>query len=407
MRCVLKVLPTVALSVGCGRDDVRVDEIVARDSAGVAVFTLQGEHRAPLLELNDRDGVRLGFPDPNIFLNGVVGGVRLASGSFAVGSRFTNQILFFDSLGIGVRTFGRAGGGPGEFASLLGVVALAGDAVAALDAAQRRISLISASAGLMRDYTIRPPDRAAPVGVAGIIGPTSNGHLLMWLQTMPSEEEIQRLNRPNSVGQIPVVVFAVDSTGHVPLTIGEFPGEDLYMGTLPGTQQLANLGRAPFGRWTRFGAYGGHAYVVRNEAQEIHVYSEDGSLRTIYRSAWPQRALTSEDRERTIDEWVRRSPRKAEWNARKKRFADMTLPGVMPAFRDAIIGTDGTLWIEPYQYWDGERRLFIAYDSSGVAIGKLAIGYKDRILEVGHGRLLRVLLNEDDTEVVHLDRYRF
>ena len=397
----LFILVVLIIAAACGgtADD---EAAPTPDSASVSVLTLQGDEQAPMIDLDVVAGVPLAFADPAVVLHGVIGGVRLPNDGIALGSRFTSQIVFYDARGRGQATFGREGGGPGEFARLASILRIGGDTIAALDGQHRRISLLSAQGGLIRDYSIQPPGNAAPVGHAEAVGHLGAGRLLMWLQTMPGEAELAQLNRPNSVGQIPVVLFAIDAQGASAQPIGVFAGEDQYMGTSIGSQQLTSYGPAPFGRWTRFGVHDGRIYVFNNEAGSIEVHSPEGRLLSTFRTPWRPRVVNDSDRTRLIDEWVRRSPRQEEWEDRRAHFQQLVFPTVMPLYRDAVLGWDGIIWLEPYSQWDGARRLYVGYNAEGVAVRRLSMGYRDQILQIGHDQALLRRYQDDDTEAVRI-----
>jgi hypothetical protein len=403
-RISLPAIMAACWVLSCRQDRTRpAAPQTAADSANVAIIVLRGGDRARLADTASRS---LDVADARVVLHGVIGGVRLSDGRYAVGSRYTHQIVLFDSAKHETVSFGRSGSGPGEFRDLMSVVVAGDETVAALDARLRRITLVR-NGSLVRDFVVTPPALAAPMGQAALVGSLGNGRLLMWLQTMPSQAELDALNRPNSVGQIPLVLFSVDSLGHAAEPLGVFPGEEQYMGTLPGSAQPASFGRAPFGRWTRFGTHGDRVYVFRNAEQDIRVYSSAGLLLSMYRTDWPEREVSRDDRQRIIEERVGGAPAGASVEEWRRQFEAMHFPPVMPAYRDALIGSDGIIWIEPYRDWNGEHRVYIAYDSTGTALGRLALGYRDRILQIGHGRALLLRVNEDNTETLRLKSFRF
>jgi hypothetical protein len=248
------------------------------------------------------------------------------------------------------------------------------------------------------------------MGLAGVVGALGEGRLVIWLQTRPSAEDIARLNQPHTVGQLPVILFAVDSDGRTSSVTGEFAGEEVYVGVIrtpSGTLEPANWGPAPFGSWTGFGVHDDEAYVFLGANREYRVYSPNGGLRAIYRGAWRTRQVTPDARQRHIDEWVSRFPNWGTPEERRREFELVEYPETMPAYRHALVGTDGNVWIEPYESWDGERRLYVGYDSTGLAIGKLTIDYEDRILEIGYGEALVLHVAEYGVETIQLNRIRF
>ncbi|MGH7127411.1 MAG: hypothetical protein ACREIV_02495, partial [Planctomycetaceae bacterium] len=303
---------------------------------------------------------------------------------------------------------GRQGNGPGEFVRLSSVLAVGGDTIAAFDGRLRRISLLTANGETVRDYVIQPPEHASVMGLAGAVGALEDGGVVIWLQTMPSEEEIARQNQPNIVGQVPLILFVVDSAGRTTSVIGEFPGVEMYAGstlTPSGERVPANWGPAPFGDWTGFGVHNDNVYVFRARDGTVRVYSSAGQLRATYRLSLPVRSVTGADRRRHIDEWMKRFPPWLE--ERRTELELVEYPETMPAYRDAVVGSDGIVWIEPYASWGSERRLYVGYDSTGLAIGKLALGADDRVLHIGNGRAVLLDVAEDGVETIRLAWFRF
>jgi hypothetical protein len=396
-----------AMIICLGGCDERTDVhqvAIRRDSGNVSIFRLHGEEHARLWSMDSATRSAAAAAS-ELVLYRVTGGVRLHDGRVVVGNRGTNEIFLLDSLGRRLRAIGRAGSGPGEFLRLSSVLRMGGDTIAALDGQLRRITVVTAGGGHVRDYLIKAPTRASPIGLAGALGPLENAQLLIWLQAMPSPADIARLNELHKVGQVPLILFAIDSEGETSSIIGEFRGEEMYMGARAGTQQPANWGPAPFGRWTRFGAHKDRVYVFSNAEGESRVYTPEGRLLAVYRGAWPMREVKSADRRKHIAEWAKRWPSETR-EANTRVFQQRAYPLTMPAYRDAVVGSDGVMWIEPYESWDGEKRLYIGYDSTGLALGKLALRYEDTILEIGNGRVILLRVDADGVENVVIERFR-
>jgi hypothetical protein len=51
------------------------------------------------------------------------------------------------------------------------------------------------------------------------------------------------LNQPYTVVQVPVVLFRIDASGNMAKVVGEFAGDDKYLGNMNGTP--VNMGPAP------------------------------------------------------------------------------------------------------------------------------------------------------------------
>jgi hypothetical protein len=279
-----------------------------RDSTGIAIRELRTGSSAATIDLraSDQQAIQLTSDDTPFYR--VVDAVRLQNGCIAVGNGGSHQVLVFDARGRRARAIGREERGPGEFQFLSSVSHVAGDTVAAFDGRLRRVSVVTAEGVIAREFVIQPPDTAAPSVLGRAIGATPDRGLILWLQVMPVPEELPRLNQPHTVGQVPVVLFAVDSTGRTTRVFGVFPGEELYLGTAntPDGVVASNWGPAPFGRWTGFGMSGERVHVFRGGEPEFRVYSPAGDVATICRLPWRGRNVTADDRERQIEDWLDR-----------------------------------------------------------------------------------------------------
>lgn len=97
---------------------------MVRDSAGVHIVKYPlGAHPAahwtvapkPVVEVGGANGA-----GPTELLH-ITGLVRLSNGNIVVANMATNELRFFDATGKYLKAAGRSGGGPGEFAQLMGV----------------------------------------------------------------------------------------------------------------------------------------------------------------------------------------------------------------------------------------------------------------------------------------------
>ena len=392
------LLALLALIAAC---DSRAPQAATKqDSAGIGIVTHDARAPEDTIDLASDGAIEL-KPGGSHDFYVITGAVLLPDGTIAIANRGSAEILFFNAAGDQTGVFGRQGEGPGEFIELGSIVHMGGDTMAALDLQLRRITLLTPS-GMVRNYPMRWPDRASPPQArGGIAGSLSNGSLAVWLQTNPrDEEDLRRWNTPNTVGNVPVILFVIDSLGNTTNTIGEFPGEDLYSGTIGGGSEPYNLGPAPFGNWTQFAAESDriHAFVSRTSGYLI--YEPDGSVREAHRLQWPGREVTRADRETYLRTRIWPSTR-PELRA---AFEAMPMPERMPAYRDAVIGGDN-VWLEPYHLWDGERRTYIGFNSDGEAVGTVRIGYRDRILHMRDGVAIVRGIDELNEERVRVLRF--
>jgi hypothetical protein len=104
---------------------------------------------------------------------------------------------------------------------------------------------------------------------------------------------------------------------------------------------------------------------------------------------------------------MNRFPARAATEEAPAEYEQIQYPDSMPAFREAVVATDGVVWIEPYELWDGAQRHFVGYDSTGLAVARLSLEYNDRIMEIGNGTILLLNVAEDGVETIRVARYTF
>jgi hypothetical protein len=123
------------------------------------------------------------------------------SGRFWVYDRPTNTIFLFDADGVFLRRVGRAGGGPGEFYSNNGMVALADGGMAALDSRNGRISFFDATGAFTRSWVVSTGFSTTN----GLKGDGSGALFLVRPVTPPRDGEIlgrMGLVRPSEDGSL-------------------------------------------------------------------------------------------------------------------------------------------------------------------------------------------------------------
>jgi hypothetical protein len=393
-----------------GPDGVR-DHV--RDSAGISIIQLRGEGQAPEATVTAASaaiGAAGESGDGAPFFHLVEDARRLGDGRIVVANRGTSEIIAIDSLGRRTGTIGRFGGGPGEFARLASIVITPGDTIVALDGAQRRVSRFAPDGTFLSDVSIRPPDGVASVGLAGAVGTTGPGAVVLWLQAQVTGGKLERLNQPHTVGEVPRILFVVDSTGRTVSVVGTFPGPEIYLGgfTTPSEGRVAaNWGPAPFGIWTGFAVHNDRVFVLDAASNGFSLYTPDGRLLAIYRGTRLARAVTPGDRRLYLEALMKRHPAWSTTEEARSEYENIRYPESMPAFREVVVGTDGIVWIEPYELWNGAQRRFVGYDSTGLAVARLSLEYNDRIMEIGNGIVLLLNAEEDGVETIRVARYTF
>ena len=361
-------------------------------------FRLRGEEDAPVLAMDSP--VALRFDSDKRFFYETSEAALLPQGLVAVANSRSGEILIFDSTGTFVRAIGRAGGGPGEFQGLRSVISMGGDTIAAFDSQTRTVSLFTISGNFLESFRIETPPEASPIGGARLAG-LGGRRFLVSTFAMPTEEVLNQ--RPNQVVQVPVVAFAADLSDGSHVIIGKFPGDDQWFANAGGRE--ASYGRSPFARQTWFGTFNNRVIVLRNTEPGFRIFRSDGTPDAVYQGSFRARTVTDEDRDQFLARWFRDLHEEPYWGELKSSLEENGFPQKMPYYRDAIVGSDGIVWIEPYETWRYGERLYVGYDSAGVAVGKLHLPHNGRLLSIGNGVAVVHRFDEFGVENVYVQRF--
>lgn len=302
------------------------------DSAGVEIVTnLPGSiESAEAWSLSAEPTIEIGAgASPDVPLSRVTGVTPLAAARVAVGTYTPPRVLVFESDGTLTTTLGRAGEGPGEFASVGSVVPLGPDSVAVWDPDHRRISVFTVDGRFARDVDLS--DVAPMSARAAASSQTTSGitHLLtsgtgtfvLWGEGMispgPENPVIRRPEMP---------AYRITTNGEELAIYGPIPGMTTHVGGPAGALPL------PLGART-YAATTDAAFVVGTaDTTEFRVYGPTGELTRIVR--WP-------DHDRAVE-----GPFLSKWSDKVAARPEMRSlvdplpkPARFPAY-DGLIATD-------------------------------------------------------------------
>lgn len=377
---------------------------VARDSSGVMLIELGSSDNITAVTIGPAKASRI-ETDGEQVLHSVQSGVIIDDGAI-VASRGTSNLHVVNPSGETSRTLGREGNGPGEFQRLGEAIVRTDGRVVAYDRSTRRLAFYDLDGSLELDHRVPTPEGVSAFGtLSGLAGGFPDGGLLLWVGIAPREEFTPV---PNTFGQSPVILYALDARANASTVYGEFPGEEMYIAAVtvaPGRVEPGLAGPAPYGFATRFDVQGDRALVFDNRNGTIRAFDREGRLAAIYRTTWPTRAIQDSDWARLLDEWVK-GARPAAWDARRAMLSPVKPPESFPAFRESFAASDDTFWLEPFHYWDGESRVYVGFDREGAAVGKLSIPYRDRLLDVKDDRVLVLRRSAEGLEQVEVAQIR-
>ena len=333
----------VALSVfaaGCANDGSS-GRVAVRDSAGIQIvenpFRTDGDSgivrvagRPPDLTIGVAEG------DTAYEFYGVYGARRLSDGGIAVLNSGTYELRYYDEAGKFIRSVGRPGDGPGEFAGRFGprfLCPLPADSLAVVDGNGTVVSVFDRSAG----YTRRMPLPTAPDGRRLSIQTCSGRGSLL------ASTGIIRVEPQADIWSDSMQLVWVDADSMTTTSVGRFRYWDRYPVTRVDVPGVANL---VFGRTLQVAAGEGEVFVGESADYEISVYGRDGKLKRLIRHEVPARPVTDsmkrahEDasaREATARAAARGSPVSAPDEARYAKS--------LPPYTSLRAGRDGSLWV--------------------------------------------------------------
>jgi hypothetical protein len=120
--------------------------------------------------------------EPVYQLYRVAGIAELPDGAVAIANRGSCEIRLYDASGRFVRALGRDGSGPGEFGTLLNVVAR-GDTLYAYDLMYGRLTRFLRSGAYLDDRSLRPTRLTAPPLFSGLL---RDGAVAAWTGNLSS-----------------------------------------------------------------------------------------------------------------------------------------------------------------------------------------------------------------------------
>lgn len=362
---------------------------VVSDSAGVLITenslvasgTEWGLQLPPILIIGQNEGTETG---PGLF-GRINQAIRLSSGDIAVAENQAGEIRIFDDGGGHLRTFGKRGEGPGEFANLWTIAELPGDTIAAVDPLSGQISLFTSSGTFARSFRIpRLPGTSAP----DVIGWLEDGTLL-----------ISALNRSPSGDtrhQFTHFLYSADHRGEILETLGEFAG-----------QKLGRNGRPlAFGSRIQFAAGGEMAWYGHSSSLELVGLDRSGSVRRIVRADRVPRVVTQaeiNESRAAVEEHLRGMSGPAVDLIRATEFAS-----IHPVHGRFLFDEAGNLWVKRYYsdllYEDAGAREWDIFDAEGRLAGYLATPDGFRITHIGAQLILGVHADSLGIETVRMYR---
>lgn len=318
-------------TAACAGDADRVALRVQRDTVGdtVVVRTLAGQvwdgHRTLQPEL------RIGaFEGRDVYMLGDVRGLAVSSdGEIYLYDHQVPALRKYGPDGEFMATFGREGGGPGEYKQSDGGLAVLPDGRVLLrDPGNARISVFSGTGEYLDGWPLRGGYfTSRPL----YVDTTGQAYTQIW----GAGEDGDRYTALQPVGP--------DGSVRDSLLVPEWDFEEA--GISFSSERMSFRNQVPFtprDHWS----FSPHGYFVGgvSDRYAVDLFHPDGTVLRIRqdREAVPVDPAEKEARRRSVVQSFRRMAPDWSWNG-------PPIPDAKPAFRDLAVGTDGRIWVRLHQ----------------------------------------------------------
>ena len=324
---------------------------------------------------------------PTSDMFGIRGAVRLEDGRIVVADR-VQRLLVFDAEGTYLRTLGREGSGPGEFAAIMWLQRLPGDTLLMFDLRNnRRLSYFTADGGFARSV-----NSASSVGPRPMLmGALADGTLVatrgIFTQRRVTSNRVSPRRSQNELVRL-------DADGRVLNSLATLPGSEFLDGPgIPGLEFGAPEGPL---RNTVFAIGARDIYAATGDRFEILVFSPEGGDPEVIRSEFEPIPFTRDDLIEFLESigWGDRIPVGAirDWPE------DQTRPAILALRLDSA----ENLWAEEGREDPSAMGTWRVFDPSGRYIAKVRMPPRFRPFDIGTESVLGVWRDDLDVEYVQL-----
>ena len=322
------------------------------------------------------------------------GATRLVDGSLLVGDRADNSVRVIDPTGKLVRTLGRAGQGPNEFASIIWAGRCGADTLMVWDFGRRQASMVGAN-GIGRQFAIPAGDTAQP---PYLFSCARNG--TMAYISAPRPDRSAAPPAPN-VMVVVAAVYRVNGEGTVIQRLGAVPGGEVVATTGP----TGGRGGAPrpLGRAAYVAAVGDAIAISSADSAQVTVVPANGPSRTI---AIPVtlRAPTRDEFEAAVHATVSLLPAQAR-QAMTPQLAASPMPQRLPPVSAMFSDPEGLLWVQTSP--PGARAIdFLVMRLDGRIAARVQVPHAMTIHEIGRDYILGSFNDANDEPHVAVLRLR-
>jgi hypothetical protein len=327
-------------------------------------------------------------------LHSITGGLVLSGGRIAISDYGTRQIRIFGADGSFLGSFGRMGGGPGEFNNIQVMGTVGSDTLVILDGGQRRTSRYHPEAGFL-GQTLLPEEAGVAWHANGMFGDGAivfGGLVNLGRGGEMPEAGYERITNP---------FHSVSLDGSRVVHFGDFPGTEVIWGTSEvGGRQTLSAAFLHFGKSPRGLARGDRFALGTRDRYEVMIFDAAGVMTRIVRVQLPPVPVTDAHLDGLLEERVARLPDPSLAPMVRSGFRNTPHAETMPAFESLLLDAEGSLWVEDTHIPGDTLRTWTVFDEEGAPVTRLSLPRANRVLEIGSDFVLAVFRDELDVEYV-------
>jgi len=344
------------LACACREAPAHRARVSLRDSAGVEIVESVPPawsavaawviDTLPTLDIGDD------VADPNQEFTAPSRPIRFGDGRIAVSDHGSQQIRFFDVSGRWIRSVGQRGRGPEEFTDLRVLVRGPGDSLFAYEPHSNVLSVLDSAGRFVRRAR---PELTAPGRSTTFAGVFDDGRWLV---------EAREFIRPTTGGVYrgTITLYEYSAEGERGDSLTTIPGVESF--AEPVADQGYRSLLLPLGRGALTTVHGARAYFGVTERVDLRVYRRGVGLERIVRISLPERPITREVIDRTVDDWT------ANWRTDEReqlggKLRGATYPDNVPALSDLLVADHGELWFREHEMEPDAASRFVVTDSTG------------------------------------------
>lgn len=327
---------------------------------------------------------------------------RIGADEIALADGADRMVRIFGSDGRERRTFGRDGGGPGEFRSLGWIGTCGSDSLFAWDIVAGQMSVLHPRTGYARAWTNIEPGGPMKVDCS------SEQEFAFPVRLRRGAHSRPVVNAATTAGVRYRIyldtsdLLVVDATGKPLHAVDGGVRHESVSANLP-NGRFASMERI-LGLETRIALAQGRTVLAYSDSGWVRSFDARGALRSAFRIEPPRERLTDADVEAAVVALLRRTPGAAIESFGPAARA-VPLPDRAPAFTDLLSSPDGLLWFVRSLPSARDTRLDVRR-VDGTPVATLTVPFALAIFEVGSDYLLGRVESEDGEQELVLMRYR-